>query len=207
MIPYASRTGTRRNLTALRSAEWRILVSARGVHRDEGFRYAIDNGAWTAFQRGEAFDGEAFRRLLASHGAGADWIVVPDVVADRDASLALTAAWFDEVAAVAPPLVAVQDGMEPGDVAAWVERGAGIFLGGSTEWKLAHAVAWGRWCAGRRCYYHVARVNTARRIRLCQEAGASSFDGTSASKFAKSLPRLDRARRQGSFWDLIGGDE
>ena len=36
MIAYASRTGTRRNLAALRGANWRLLVSATGVHRTEG---------------------------------------------------------------------------------------------------------------------------------------------------------------------------
>lgn len=36
MIGYASRTGTRRNLAALREADWRLLVSARGVLRIVG---------------------------------------------------------------------------------------------------------------------------------------------------------------------------
>jgi hypothetical protein len=40
IIPYASRTGTRRNLDALRERGWRLLVSASGVLRTEGFRYA-----------------------------------------------------------------------------------------------------------------------------------------------------------------------
>ena len=39
MIGYASRTGTKRNLDALRAAGWRLLISATGVHRDEGFPF------------------------------------------------------------------------------------------------------------------------------------------------------------------------
>src|SRR3546814_4879783 len=50
VIAYASRTGTRRNLDALRDAGWRLMVSARGVLRTEGFPYELDNGAWTSFQ-------------------------------------------------------------------------------------------------------------------------------------------------------------
>lgn len=197
MIPYASRTGTGRNLAALRARGWRILVSARGVHRTEGFPYAIDNGAWTAFQRGEAFDADSFVRVLDALGSGADWIVVPDVVADARASLALTESWLPRVAAYGRPmLIAVQDGMCPDDVAPWVASGCGVFLGGSTEWKLAQAIPWGRWCAERGAYFHVARVNTCRRIRLAQEAGAHSIDGTSASRFAVNIPRLDNACRQ-----------
>ena len=34
---------------------------------------------------------------------------------------------------------------------------------------------------------HVGRVNTARRIRLCAEAGVNSFDGTSATMYACTL--------------------
>lgn len=80
MIAYASRTGTRRNLDALRRAGWRLMVSARGALRTEGFRYALDNGAWTSFQLGEAFDEAAFERAVARLGTDADWIVVRDIV-------------------------------------------------------------------------------------------------------------------------------
>lgn len=39
MVSYASRTGTRRNLAAMRGAGWRLLVSAAGVLRTEGFEH------------------------------------------------------------------------------------------------------------------------------------------------------------------------
>jgi hypothetical protein len=201
VIPYASRTGTRRNLAALRARGWRLLVSATGVHRDEGFAFAIDNGAWTAYQRAQRFDGARFVELLDRLGARADWIVVPDVVGDARASLRLTARWLPRVERYgAPMLIGVQDGMTPHDVAAWIAGGAGVFLGGSTSYKLASAIAWGTWCAERGAYFHVARVNTAKRIRLCQEARASSFDGTSATRYAQTLPLLDRARQQLHLW-------
>jgi len=69
MIAYASRTGTRRNLDALRRAGWRLMISARGALRTEGFRYALDNGAWTSSQRGEPFNEAAFERALSRLGA------------------------------------------------------------------------------------------------------------------------------------------
>jgi len=80
MIPYASRTGTRRNLDALRKSGWHILVSATGKHRHEGFPYAIDNGAWTAYQKGLPFDVPAFEAVVESLGDNAEFIVVPDIV-------------------------------------------------------------------------------------------------------------------------------
>jgi hypothetical protein len=64
MVSYASRTGTRRNLAEMREAGWRLLVSAAGVLRTEGMLYAIDNGAWSAFQQGRPFDEDAFMRAV-----------------------------------------------------------------------------------------------------------------------------------------------
>lgn len=194
-MAYASRTGTRRNLAALRAAGWRLLVSARGVLRHEGFPYALDNGAWTAFQRGEPFDVPAFEKAVALLGTGADWIVIPDKVGDRDESLRMCAEWLPRLRGIAPLLFAVQDGMTEADV----PEECGVFLGGSTEWKLATMRYWGEVCRRRGCQYHVARVNSARRIALAKEAGADSIDGSSASRFALSLPRLSRAVCQEAF--------
>lgn len=51
--PYASRTGTKTTLANMRRMGWSILVSAAGVLRTEGFdNWALDNGAWSAFQQG-----------------------------------------------------------------------------------------------------------------------------------------------------------
>lgn len=202
MIPYASRTGTRRNLAALREADWRLLVSARGVLRTEGFRYALDNGAWTAYQRGEPFDRDAFERALELLGADADWIVVPDVVMDARATLEAAEEWLPRLSGY-PLLLAVQDGMDVADVAPLISSRVGIFLGGSTPWKLRTMRTWGEVARTRGAHFHVGRVNTARRIAMCQEAGAHSFDGSSASRYAKSLPRLDRAVRQGSIFAYV----
>lgn len=201
MIGYASRTGTRRNLAALREAGWRLLVSARGVLRTEGFPYALDNGAWTAFQRGEAFDVAAFEKAVGMLGAAADWVVAPDVVADRSASLRLTEEWLPRLDWCPRVLVAVQDGMTEADVAPWLGPRCGLFLGGSTEWKLARMREWGEVAKRRGCHYHVARVNTRRRIARAHEAGADSIDGTSASRFAVTVPELDaQLRQEGLRW-------
>jgi hypothetical protein len=202
MIAYASRTGTRRNLAALRAAGWRLLVSARGVLRHEGFRYALDNGAWTAYQRGEPFDVGAFERAVDLLGDGADWIIVPDVVMDAAATLRMAEVWLPKLAAHRV-LVAVQNGMAAADVAPWLGPRVGLAVGGDTAWKEATVRKWGELARKRGCHLHVLRVNSARRISICHEAGAGSFDGSSASRFADSLPRLDRAVRQGSIFGCL----
>lgn len=204
MIAYASRTGTRRNLDALRASGWRLMISARGVLRTEGFRYALDNGAWTSFQRGEAFHDAAFERAIALLGPGADWIVLPDIVMGGVASLEFSLRWLDRLRkrrslSAATFLIAVQNGMKPAQVLNLLDPRLGIFVGGDTQWKLATMALWARLAHSRGAVCHVGRVNSVRRIRLCAAAGVDSFDGSGVSRFAKALPPLDLARRQGDM--------
>jgi hypothetical protein len=197
MICYASRTGTKRNLEALRAAGWRLLVSRADKWKTEGFRYALDNGAWSDFQQQRSFDEDRFERLIDKLGTGADWIVLPDIVAGGLESLALSMRWANRCRSVADlVLIAVQDGMEHADLAPYVGRHVGVFLGGSTEWKLARMLDWGAFCAEHRCWYHVARVNTRNRFNLAAAAGATSIDGSSASRYAKTLPDVDAWSKQ-----------
>lgn len=201
MNAYASRTGTRRNLAALRAAGWRLLVSATGPWRTEGFRYGIDNGAWTAFKKGRPFDADLFRGLVDALGAGADFIVVPDIVMGGLASLEFSLTWLGRLRGVAPLLLPVQDGMVEADVASLVGSDLGVFVGGGDEFKETTMASWGRLARAKGAYLHVGRVNTARRIKLCAMAGADSFDGTSASRYAKTCQMLDNNRRQ-TAWKL-----
>jgi len=94
--------------------------------------------------------------------------------------------------------------------------GAGIFVGGTCNsdfrqpdgsylypegydsfrggWKLRTMPAWGALARELGCWLHIARVNSARRIRLCHLAGANSFDGTCVTKFPIHAARLNEAR-------------
>ncbi len=200
MIAYASRTGTRRNLAALRAAGWRLLVSARGVLRHEGFAYALDNGAWTAHTHGEPFDESAFVRAVDRLGAGADFVVLPDIVAGGLKSLAYSLSWLPRLE---HPhlLLAVQDGMTTEDVRPHLGQRVGVAVGGTTDWKLGTLHHWGSLARETGCWLHVLRVNSQRRIRRCQDVGAHSFDGSGPSRFAKHLAVLDAAVRQRHLWE------
>lgn len=200
MMGYASRTGTKKNLAALRAAGWRLLLSPAGVLRTEGFAYALDNGAWTAHQQNTAFDVQAFNEALRRFGAAADWVAVPDIVMGGIESLKFSIDWLPRVLEVAKlALIPVQDGVTADDMAPIVSPRVGIFVGGSTDWKESSLPMWRDLKQATGCYLHVGRVNTARRIHLCSAANADSFDGTSASRFSKTLQPLDNARRQRSL--------
>lgn len=194
MIGYASRTGTRSTLAALRAAGWRLLVSAAGEHRTEGMPYALDNGAWSAHQTGKPFDETAFELALHALGRDADFVVMPDIVAGGEPSLELTFRWMQRVLnATRVGLIAVQDGHDVWQVDELLGPRVGVFVGGTTAWKLATTPRWAAVCRARGAWCHVGRVNTKRRIALCGAAGCTSFDGTSPVKFPSTLDRLDRA--------------
>lgn len=199
IIPYASRTGTKRNLASLRRRGWRLLVSATGVHRTEGFPYALENGAFTAYQDNKPFNESRFETLLKTLGAGADWCAVPDIVGGGLRSLELSRAWLARVlSSCQRALICVQDGMTVADVADLIGPTVGIFVGGSptTTWKLDTMGQWSKLAASRGAWCHVGRVNSAKRIGICQRAGVTSFDGTNATKFSVNHPSLNAAVRQ-----------
>lgn len=201
---YASRTGTRRNIAALSAAGWGWMVGPLDMGGPilGDMPWALDNGAWPAFAQGIEWDEAAFLRALDRYGPGADFIVVPDIVGDGPASLARTREWLPRLLARADLgdvrlLIAVQDGMTFADIEPLLTSPRiGIFIGGSTEWKIAAIEPWGRWAKGLGLYVHCGRVNTARRIALCAAGGIDSIDGTSATRFAKTLPLLSRAASQ-----------
>lgn len=205
MIPFFSRTGTKRNLAAARGAGWGILVSAAGVWRDEGFDLvAADNGQWSERENTDApFNADRFNRFLDWLGDRATFIVLPDIVCGGLASLDLSLTWLAKLRGHSSILlIPVQNGMTPQIIAPFLSDRVGIFVGGDTEWKEATLGEWGQLAADAGCLVHVGRVNTVRRIRLCQTAGVHSIDGSSVTRFACTLPPLDMACRQGDFAPL-----
>lgn len=202
MLGYASNTGSRRNLDALRTHGWGILLTPDNPTPPTGLRRAADNGAWWAHVNGQPFREKPFMNLVDRHGASCDFVVVPDIVAGGMKSFDFSLGWLSRLSGLKLLLFPVQDGMEVREVCRMLRRetSLGIFLGGSTEWKLKTMPLWGAVAAALNRHYHVGRVNTGRRIRLCAEAGADSFDGTSATMYASTLPMLDDARRQPSLF-------
>lgn len=213
MIGYASNTGTRRNLQALRDHGWRILLTPDNPVKRAGLKYGVDNGAWKAFQQKQPFDAKVFIELARQHGANADFVVIPDIVAGGMESLSFSLSWLNSgyLDHCKLLLLPVQDGMDAETVGRVLRINGrlGIFLGGSTEWKLRTMYGWGMVAHSHGRHYHIGRVNTMRRIRLAAEAGADSFDGTSATMYSCNLPMLESARRQPSLLtpEVMYGDE
>lgn len=132
--------------------------------------YALDNGRFIATTQNKPWDEAAYLRLVEQFGADALWVLVPDVVADRDATLREWDLWAPRLGGLRLA-IAVQDGMTPADIPS---EASTIFVGGSTAWKWSSLATW---CdVGRPI--HVGRVNTGRWLWVCDRVGVRSCDGT-----------------------------
>lgn len=216
---YATQTEGERNLRAMREAGFRLLTSPVYMDRngwtEPPWAYCLDNGAWSYHQRGQAFDGDAFRRALDVCLA-ADWLALPDVVAGGLRSLELSLSWAEALGGhPVPQLLVLQDGMSLEVVreALLEHRLAGVFVGGSTSWKRSTMRAWAHLVGGLGLHLHVGRLNGQRVIRelyACAAeaglpAGAVSCDGTSATLYSVTAPKLGQAAR-GQAQQLLGFD-
>lgn len=137
--------------------------------------FALDNDAFTAWQSGAPWDAEAWASLLTwakRSGKTPLWVLVPDVVADRIATIQNWKRYAPDAAKFGWPLAfAVQDGMTPGDVP---ESAQVVFVGGTTDWKWRNLKTW----TENFPRVHVGRVNEIRRVWTCEDLGVESVDGS-----------------------------
>lgn len=202
MISYAANTTTAKTLAVLRSNGWRVLLAPKHPTIPEGFRFGIDNGAWHSFTSGKPFQEKPFLRLVERAGHYADFVVLPDIHQGGRRSLDLSVSWISRLCGVRRLLLPVQDGITESDVVPVLKAhsSVGLFLGGSDRWRSEYMYRWGVLACSSRRYYHVGRVNSARRIRLAAESGADSFDGSGPTLHPdRDVPILQAARVQPSL--------
>lgn len=200
MNAYAARTTTRRNRDFLKRNGWRLMISAAEDLETFGLPYALDNGAWKAFRTGAPFDGDRFRKACMQLGVGADFIVLPDIVCGGVRSLQQSLQWLEECLHYCSlVLLPVQNGMRVEDVEPYISKRIGIFIGGDTTFKESTLFDWAEVGHRHSAHVHCGRVNTQRRLLLCQQAGIDSFDGSGPAKFLKHAQVMDRAYRQSAL--------
>jgi hypothetical protein len=176
IIMPANSTGIQTGYLAGRYGQFGHLFSPGGQRGPWPFMpYALDNGRFPAWSSGKPWDEGDYLALLewAKDSCQAPrWVLVPDVVADADATLREWETWAPRLHAYGWPLAfAAQDGMTPDDVPSGAEV---VFLGGTDAWKRPSIRPW--------CEafprVHVGRVNTLKWLWHCHDAGAESCDGT-----------------------------
>lgn len=148
-------------------------------NRNPEARFAIDNGAFSKFDR-KAFEALMEREDERRHLCR--FVAVPDVVGSARRTLEVFEHWRDELNHW-PLALVCQDGQESLPIP-WPEIAA-VFIGGTTAWKesdhakaiVKAAKAIGKWC-------HVGRINTADRFAAFKEWGADSCDGSGIAQYS-----------------------
>lgn len=154
------------------------------LYSPEGWRspldfipYALDNGRFTATTAGKIWHEEEYLAMIEK-AARADqnpmWVLVPDVVGNRDETLREWDRWAPRLEVYGWPLaMAVQDGMVPGsgDIPKEAEV---VFVGGTTGWKRRTLWDW----ADTHERVHIGRINTRKWLWECHDAKVESVDGT-----------------------------
>ncbi len=185
-------------LSPLSNREGRLVDMSGHMHPIPGLPYVLDNGAWPCREVGVPWKPAPMLRLLERLGAGAEWVVLPDIVAGGEASLAHSLSFLAdhprELAGLKLAL-AVQDGMTIESVrTALLENPVDlIFVGGSTEWKWRTAHVWAALGHELGKRVHVGRVNGLRRAQLCRDMGIASVDGGSVTRYSVNATVMARA--------------
>lgn len=139
----------------------------------EWLPYALDNGRYAASQ-GKEWSEALFLKMCekASKSYSPLWVVVPDVVGDRNSTLREWDKWASRLEQFGWPLaMAVQDGMTPDDVP---QEAAVVFVGGTTTWKRRTLANWCKVFPR----VHAGRIHNEKWLWRCHELGVESCDGT-----------------------------
>ena len=144
--------------------------------------FAVDNGCFSAWKQGKQWDPAPFLHILnkcRELHLIPDFVVVPDVVADSSASTQRSFAWYGILRDLYPELPlywAVQDGMDP-EVCPHPHID-GIFVGGTTKWKLETMPIWADTARTHGISIHVGRIGTPDRMVMAHMSGVDSIDST-----------------------------
>lgn len=195
---YAGESCSKSGVARLSALGWGQCCSEGPTERQQ-LPFFMDNGAWAAFVAGGNFDGARFlRRIEAAYDRGQrpDFVVVPDVVTNAKATFELSARWHPLIPSEWPKYLALQDGMEPWQVAQFMAGHPcqGVFIGGTAWFKNEKAAGWTRWAHDRGIRSHYARAGTERKFEHAMVIEADSLDSSRLSRDGRAWSDFAKCR-------------
>jgi hypothetical protein len=173
--------------------------------------FFLDNGCFTAYKTGRAWDEVAFYDYLRKFVPyKPDFTVIPDIVAGGMDSWDYSLKHLNRIPR--PRYIAVQDGMFSNTVHKYlIENGNtfdGIFVGGTVLWKMQTAKMWTDTAHLHKLKCHVGRIGTFQGYTLCDQWDVDSVDGTNPSRNNNERPLKMWAEQQRLFeYDLMDVSE
>ena len=192
---YCSVATNKTNLKILSRWPWRYLLSTAmpgsvsRYHRNKDFLgYAIDNGAYADHVNDRPFQADNFMKIVKTWGSDADWIVIPDSIGNAQETIQLAKKWIGRIPY--KKMICVQDGMLASDLKPYSDQIEGVFIGGTTDWKIKSMPYWSKWAKRNGKLCHVGRVNTTKRLQMCIDFKCTSFDGSGMARFADTAIKI-----------------
>lgn len=173
--------------------------------------WAFDNGAFKDWTSGKPFDADRYQRdldkLWSEPSLRPDFLAVPDRVAEGMASYEFSESWRPRLEPMGIPLyLVVQDGMTAESLPAeTLRRYAGLFVGGSLDWKLRTSRDWVRHAHGLGLKCHIGRMGTENRVRAAIRWGADSIDSALPLWAEANLQRFLRGFQPTGQGELLEG--
>jgi hypothetical protein len=149
----------------------------------EGEEWGFDNGAFSWWKEGKQFDEKKFMERLEKCYNKLPYppylAVLPDIVGGGDDSWDFSMKWLNSgnLPEEWPWYLAVQDNMDTAWVINVIDRVAGIFLGGTDDYKKT-ALFWRKISAVHGKPLHYARAGTLGKIAHATMVAADSLDSS-----------------------------
>lgn len=161
--------------------------------------FAVDNGAYYYGKKELEFDNDNFIDFLdklKSIEAKPDFIVIPDVLYNKEKTLDFAHYWIPNLKKYKWPLYMVlQDGMIPHDTVLFQNHVKGFFLGGSHKWKWKNAEMWVEYVHACKLQMHFGGCGKFKELLKAKRMGFDSIDSASFQK--RSLfDRINSFRNQ-----------
>ncbi len=182
-------TGTIKLRERCRELDVGLMMVNHWRNPEQWSYFAIDNGCYSAYAQGIEWNPTQFIKILykcKQLGYKPDFVVIPDIVGGGIQSLIKSEIWGELLKAEFPDwkfYLAIQDGMTYGDVAIskllLKRKIAGLFIGGTMDWKMKNIEIWSDYAKQWNLKIHVGRIGPLESIKKCDEAGIDSIDSTS----------------------------
>jgi len=181
---------------------WARMWVYRKIRAQPGERWGFDNGVFKIWDKAgpmkeTQFDERGYlSRLARARDVGRPYLAVtPDLPAAGLDSLDFSLRWRDRLSSDWPWYLAVQDGMTPKDVEPHIDGFAGIFVGGSTPFKLTLPV-WVDFAHRHKKRCHYARCTSPKRLHWARSLGCDSIDSSQPLWSWQALRAFEHASLQ-----------
>lgn len=144
---------------------------------------ALDNGAFTCYQKGYPFQEDIFLETLKrcyKLNIKLDFVVCPDIIAGGKESLLFSVEWAKRLRTAPNLALVLQDGIEANDLDRHkLKYFSRLFIGGTVSWKWQTVKQWVGFARENNMPIHIGQCGQLQYLRKAKELGVDSVDSTS----------------------------